>query len=396
MHLICDTYQELLKKNNLKTKFFIVPGYAYEITFPETLKFIQNSIDTIRSKFLFVKELIFKKPKLPWNEILETKGYPIYSKQFSVLLNRIQRVKSKNGLTRWIFKINTSKFGISKNRLYLLDKQMRIFPNHNDNPLIDDNYFGPSLYNNNYMYSEKCCNYIKGDLKKIKLPIFVGTMASESELRKQSWIKFGCNIISNKKKISRPLSIWTEKDIWKYILKYSVDINQKYGFVKEIVTNYNDNNQIDNMMQKLKYKRLGCISCPYGAHMEKDKNRFEILKEQSEFLYQSQVIKNGMYKVLIDMNIEIKTDPQYMQLYGARHKQIALWYEDINNNIFSVIAQIENFNNYKKYKNEKSVWSYEFDEIKQILKNYNVDLENNEIKDKIRKSRKYWFKHYGE
>lgn len=363
--VLLDLVLKVHKK--IKSNIYIVPTYAYEITFPETLLFIKQKIDLIRKTNDKVKELVFQKPKLPWNQILKEKGYPIFSKQTSVLLNRIKRVKSKNGLTKWIFKIDTSKFGLSKERLFLLDDNMKEFPKN-----IHDEYFS-GIHEKDYIYSEKCCDYIKGGIKHTKKPCFVGTMASESGLRKNSWINFGCNIISKNKMISRPLSIWNSNDIWKYVYKNKneITINPKYGF---------DNNAInwEYSIKKLKYQRLGCISCPYGAHLEKENNRFETLLKESPELYNAQVIKTGMYKILIDMKIIINNDEKYMELFKARWNQIDKWYENFEENLLNLIVQIENYGNYKNYKpcrnkTEKSFsWKYSENEIMQILENYNI------------------------
>lgn len=385
LDLVIKTFKEI--KDSLKTKVIrLTPAYAYEITFPETKKFIESIAQKYKDENDFVNELLYKKPKLAWYDVLNKKGYPIFSKQLSVILNRIKNVKSKNGLTRWIFKIDTTRYGLSKKRLFLLDDNIKNFPTSKENKLIDDYYFNiDHLLNKNYenfnnYYSEKCCNYIKGGLKNIKLPSFVGVTAFESQLRKQSWVKFGCNIINPKKQISRPLSIWCETDIWKYIIKNKIKINPKYGFDDIQEVDYTNDCQIIRTIENLSYKRLGCISCPYGSHLEKNKNRFEILYEQSKLLYESQVIKNGMYKVLIDMDIKIRNDEKYMILYEERRKQIDLYNKNIHKNIFDIIAQIENHNNYKNYKNrtKNPSWSYTFDEIKMILDNYDIKKENNE------------------
>ena len=74
----------------------------------------------------------------------------------------------------------------------------------------------------------------------------------------------------------------------------------------------------DKLNSILKYKRLGCISCPYGCHIEQQKNkdnnkkhRFSVLYNESINLYKAHVINTGMFKVLIDMGIEIPEDKDY-------------------------------------------------------------------------------------
>lgn len=301
---------------SMKTNFYLVPAYAMEITFPSTIRFINEIIEQYRQKYSFLKEPYLVAPKMPWVQILEQKGYPIYSKQVSVLLNRVKRARTKNCLTKWFFGIdqastNTSKYKISKSRLFLLDDRMLAnWPKINHEML---EYF--KLYNEPYFFSEKCCDFVKGNLKHDMRPSFIGTMAEESEMRKRSWIKNGCNIFSSKNKKSRPLSIWTSEDVWKYIEINNLAVNPAYG--------YKDGGSLNN----LHFTRLGCSSCPYGSAIEnkrleiinkknkqgtvKHLNRFEKLKQYYPNLYKSQIIYTGMYRILIDMGIQISNDENY-------------------------------------------------------------------------------------
>lgn len=371
----------------IKSKIFLQPAYAYEITFPETFAFIKNTISNYQKENAYILDLMVAKPKLPWNEILKTKGYPIFSKEISARLNRVKNSKSKTGLTRWIFGIDTAKFKLSKSRLFLLDNSMANFTNGIDqNTLLElSDYFKNTLFFNDYLYSEKCCDYVKGGLKHNKLPAFVGTMASESQLRRKSWIRNGCNILSGEKILSRPLSLFQSSDIWKYIYKNRIAINSKYGFDQ-------DAPDLKKSISKLKYQRLGCISCPYGAHLEKNtKNRFQILYQESQKLYYAQVIATGMYKIIIDMGIEIPEDKLYMKLYKIRQEQIKTWYDNFEHNLCKVICDIENRNNYKGYKplkNKEVSWEYSFEEIKQIYQNYGLNIEDEKLKKIIDQTRK--------
>lgn len=404
--LVCKTYQEMIDNHMLDKYFnnpyiyiYILPAYAYEVTFPDTILFIKDFVSQYKEKYNFVKDIYFSKPKNGWLDVLKNYGYPIFSKQISVIINRILNNKSPNGLSKWIFKCDTSRFHLSKNRLFLLDKKMRKFEY---NPTeIDTDYF-PFLDDDSYFYSEKCCNQIKGGLKSLKNPTFVGVMATESNLRKNSWINNGCNIMNENNQVSRPLSIFKSIDIWKYLVNNDIKINKNYGNINEIRTklkdilskdmNYTERIKNDELIEEilnlnLDYKRLGCIACPYGCHIEQkreNKNRFEILYKKYPNLYDAQVIKNGMYKILIDMNIKIQDDLKYMKLYEERHKQIDKWYENFEENFIDTITQIENYENYKGYntnikKYKNSIWIYDNNTLEKIFNNYGMDL-NNKIK----------------
>jgi len=67
--------------------------------------------------------------------------------------------------------------------------------------------------------SEKCCYHLKKRPaiqfeKTEKLMPIVGTMATESSLRMQKYLKTGCNAFEMVRPASYPLSIWTTDDVW--------------------------------------------------------------------------------------------------------------------------------------------------------------------------------------
>lgn len=98
-----------------------------------------------------------------------------------------------------------------------------------------------------FMISHYCCQVMKkSPMKKFqsvnKLVPFLGTLAEESRIRKQAWIRHGCNSFDSKKPSSQPLSFWTEQDILQYIVEYGLEIAPVYG---EIVAVGKDGEQYD-------------------------------------------------------------------------------------------------------------------------------------------------------
>lgn len=105
----------------------------------------------------------------------------------------------------------------------------------------------------------------------------VGTMASESRMRKQAWLRHGCNAFNSKKKVSAPLSFWTEQDILQYIKQFDIDICSVYGKIETF-----DNSQL----HCTGCQRSGCVFCGFGCHLEKGSDRrFLRLKETHPQLY---------------------------------------------------------------------------------------------------------------
>ena len=114
----------------------------------------------------------------------------------------------------------------------------------------------------------------------------LATLAEESRVRKQGWIRHGCNAFESKNPMSQPMSFWTEQDVLTYIVKYNVPIASVYG---DIVSDGKDGNLypakdvMGNVQCNLKCtgcQRTGCIFCAFGFHLEKKgKTRFQLLAE---------------------------------------------------------------------------------------------------------------------
>ena len=72
----------------------------------------------------------------------------------------------------------------------------------------------------------------------------------------------GCNVFGERA-ASRPLSIWTEADVWEYIARHHIQISEIY---------------------KKGAKRTGCMGCGFGAQFGDDE-RFEILLRERPKCY---------------------------------------------------------------------------------------------------------------
>lgn len=357
--ILLDLVTKVHAKINSTIK--LVPLYAMEITFPETIKFIKDVVAEYRNRNEYLTHPLIVPPNMSWNKILKEKGYPIFSKAVSVQLDRTLKNKRKTQAIKYYLGVDKSTyFLIIKKRLFLLDEKFRKY--------IDVNGNIRSFY-----FSEKCCNHVKGNVKHDKRPSFVGVMANESKHRKNSWIQYGCNVFNRDTPKSRPLSLWNADDVWEYIKLNDIMVNPVYGY----------NGNTDN----LRFKRLGCSACPFGSQFEQQmikrlngggnfQNRFEKLKDYNPQLYQSQVINTRMYVVLAYMGIEIRNDDWYMEQLKFFRKQIDDWYLDFRNNFLKLLVYIENG------------WEWTIEEINKSLKTYKENELNQEEIDLINQIRK--------
>ena len=64
------------------------------------------------------------------------------------------------------------------------------------------------------------------------------------------------------------MSFWTEQDILQYIKQYNIEIPSVYGDIKEE----------NGCLYCTGVQRTGCMFCMFGAHLEKEPNRFQQMK----------------------------------------------------------------------------------------------------------------------
>lgn len=213
------------------------------------------------------------RPKMRFDEVIKTYGYPIISKEVSECIYQ----------GRLALKTNGEKY------LYRLLKLLGTAKDKNGNKSIfNKEKYKPLLYTD-FMCSHYCCNVMKKKPAKQyakqsgKKPI-TAQMASESQVREQQWLKNGCNGFEMKSPISNPMSFWTEQDVLHYIKENNLPIASVYG---DIV--YKDNPDQIRLFEDSEEKlcttgcdRTGCIFCAFGAHLDEiggGKSRFIRLKE---------------------------------------------------------------------------------------------------------------------
>lgn len=147
------------------------------------------------------------------------------------------------------------------------------------------------LYKSDYKVGDKCCEIMKKrpfhkfERTSKKKP-FLGNLASESKVRKQVWMKFGCNAFDNKKQKSTPLAFWTNNDILQYIVENNLEIASVYGDIVETGKYIEYLGHIVPQYTTTGLERTGCVFCMFGITREKHPNRFEIMKETHPKLYE--------------------------------------------------------------------------------------------------------------
>lgn len=236
--------------------------------YPETLAmFIDTGLEfpEIRSFVKTFKNVIWTKPKRTFREVIDKAGYPVISKMVAMAINRYRNTsdpKQKElrlwgGINPTSGKKQTTGV-IPKKYHYLIDAPFKI--------------------------SEACCDFLKKRPykkfdKESGLFPFIGMMAEDSNIRRSSYFKRGCNQYSNFPK-SNPMSFWTQEDIWEYIKTRDLKYSEIYD---------------------MGYDRTGCIFCLFGLQRESKPSRFDLLKETHRSQYNFCMDKLGIREVLTFM-----------------------------------------------------------------------------------------------
>lgn len=269
----------------------------------------------IRRFAMAQENVLVVRPKMRFPEVIRTYGYPIISKEVAEAIHFARRIGGGRTKSKKMDELMGKRL-IESERRYSGNAYTH-FPckEQTDNssrevaipPQGETNVFvGRSRFNKDKWLpvardlpipvSHYCCNVMKKlPMKSFqhrnKLYPFIGSLAEESTLRKQAWIRHGCNAYESTNPSSQPLSFWTEQDILEYISVYHLPYCEVYG---DIVPE-NEQMSIDEH-PKLKCtgcNRTGCVFCGFGAHVNKVP-RFLNLKETHPQLYRY-CIGGGMW-----------------------------------------------------------------------------------------------------
>lgn len=123
---------------------------------------------------------------------------------------------------------------------------------------------------------------LKAFQKKSGLHPILATMADESRVRTQAWLRTGCNAFDGNSPKSQPMSFWTEQDVLQYIVENDIEIASVYGDIVAVDDYGNEYTPHPLVTFGCKLKctgcsRTGCIFCAFGAHSERGETRFQRL-----------------------------------------------------------------------------------------------------------------------
>lgn len=230
-----------------------IPGVFHDtgLEYPEIRNFVKT-----------MPNVVWTKPRMTFKAALEKYGYPVVSKRIAQYVGEVQRALP----------------GSSTRKLRLTG----IRKDGSLSPLAKISNKWQYLVNAPFAISDKCCTVFKKEPSlryenETGRKGMVGTRAEESKQRELSYLQFGCNGYDMSRPRSTPLSFWMHEDIMQYIKENDLPYSPIYD---------------------MGYTRTGCAFCMLGCHLEKGKNRFQLMEETHPKLHDYCINKLGLGPIL--------------------------------------------------------------------------------------------------
>lgn len=278
------------------------PIWEYLVTFPKPKKVFSNTGLEFPEIVEHVKgfdnvEVI--KPRMGFTRVITEIGVAVGSKKIALTIERLrkylQNPSDKNEATRNLYLYGIKRDGTRSKSSKLPDQWK---------PMLD----AP------FKISDKCCDILKKEPFQRysratgKKPV-VFTTVVESSRRTVSYMQTGCNSFEKGKEKCRPLSIFTNEDIWEYHDVFGLRFCEVYYDRTVPVTQIDGSIKVEHLCAET---RTGCLFCCFGVHLEdKSKNnRIQRLAISHPKYWDIVVNKCGLSKVLryIGVPYEPNTD----------------------------------------------------------------------------------------
>lgn len=148
-----------------------------------------------------------------------------------------------------------------------------------------------------FKIGDQCCNVMKRNPaykyeRRTKRQPILGTMAGESWLRLNSYLKYGCNAFAAKRPASTPLAYWREDDVWEYIRTQGIEVAPIYSQGQD---------------------RTGCMFCLFGVHLEandRGENKFQRMYRTHPKLWLYCMEKLGLRPVMEFMGLPTRPEQE--------------------------------------------------------------------------------------
>jgi 3'-phosphoadenosine 5'-phosphosulfate sulfotransferase (PAPS reductase)/FAD synthetase len=240
------------------------------------------------------------KPLMGFTRVVKEFGFAIGSKKTARMIRDLRNPTDKNQASRNLYLTGIKQDGTQTKSFKLAKKWHKLI----DAP---------------FKVSDQCCDILKKEPfvrfeRETGLRPIVGTTTSEGTQRRVSYLQTGCNSFEEGKEKCRPLSIWTDADVWEFADRWNIKFAPVY--YDRIV----DVEQVDGTIVPTEVKaetQTGCMWCMFGVQEEskKENNRIQRIAISHPKIHDIIINKIGMGEVLKFIGVDYKPINKGCQKY---------------------------------------------------------------------------------
>jgi 3'-phosphoadenosine 5'-phosphosulfate sulfotransferase (PAPS reductase)/FAD synthetase len=247
---------------------------------------------SVRQFALSALNVTVVKPTMRFDEVIKTYGWCFPNKETAETVWYARKLMLNNGIDR-LDNIDVLKLPKGTKHLWAVSRLKGVNNDGTHSQFRQRYKKWAFLLDAPFIVSSKCCDIMKIEPlaryhRETGNMHIVGTMASESHRRRQSWLRVGCNAFDTDDPASRPLSFWTEQDVLRYLREFNIPYASVYGDIIQ---------DKKGKYSTLGESRTGCVWCPVGCHRDKE-NKFQRLKLTHPKLYDYCINDLGLGAVL--------------------------------------------------------------------------------------------------
>lgn len=244
-------------------------------------KHVQFFCNYIEQKYDIKIDLHIVRSKITFFDVVRTEGYPVASKKVARMIRDIKADLKANNIAYSEIEPFLDK-GIESTQylrsLHLRNGVILYLTGYTSKDTVCNAWTLPKkwrkLIEAPFDISEKCCFYLKKEPirlvdKELKSNPIYGTLAEDSEIRKDAYLKKGCNAFKNGHGKSTPMGFWTRQDVLRYLYDFNIPIAPPYGSITKL-----ENGQFEFTGEH----NTGCKLCLFGCHLEHEPNRIQRLE----------------------------------------------------------------------------------------------------------------------
>lgn len=228
----------------------------------------------------------FVRPKMMFPDVVGKFGYPIISKEVSEAIWYARKIRN-SGIEDTAKTTDRTRKELNGKRIKKgCYKRSQITGDAGEKSIFNKEKWKPLAEEMPFLISGHCCGKMKKSplnayKRKTHSVPFIGTLAEESKLREQAWIRHGCNAFESNKPTSQPMSFWTEQDVLHFLRDKKIEIASVYGDIVGVDKNgfeYDPLPGVDCTLKCSGCQRTGCIFCGFGCHLDKDSRFVRLAK----------------------------------------------------------------------------------------------------------------------